>query len=779
MEKINIYTSLHKELVEIQQENDRDKYVTILMNYERKIKTITDQTIIDQNMLCLIKKQLNKMINDPEDDIIKNSIESVIFDTWTVCQSLNGSNIDIDTILQDINKNDVMSCKYLVDASISYEKREILFEKLIKEKIKYELEMDEIIYLIDIFIVILRLPFVMKNNYKTAEWIYLSFYCSFSGNPQKRNSKGVGCTFGYNVKIEKSGNVSVNKSSHTEIQNCDCQKRNHQSGFVTSFWLLPITNVERQRIELLFKLGLDENQIQFIHKELILTSDQYRSIKKNINTKDHPDSLILQEPLVETMDKLMIVNKMNSIDFHSLIIINKNISEMSYSRYIWFTDTTLFLTIYNFHFQLICTIDSFNKTQILGYFLIPNEQEETFTSIFEQVKLVLKYSPSIIVVDRGITQQAALSKVFTESRILYCQLHIKRNIHKHFGGTIVELLFNNLFENKISFNLFQKYIEIILNNAQCEDNEELIEDVLYDTESVEFSGDIEEFVEKVMKQFENDETGVHRQHVQTGVIKEDEVKSFILKKGKKSIQQLLNHKERWVPELTVGLGIYRNTTSNRVEGIFGIIKRLLNHKKCTLVELLNFMESFSKILLNRFDVESISCDSIIDKSDPRFDNLNVYCIRILNKQYQKAIESVQSKQKQDTSKCRSCLIRSKNVKCSWPCYHLMRTKILRNCQFCVDYDEIPTRGWKPVRTRNLFQTEAILKDYTIELNDKLMNTVNGIKYYKQKHQTNAHQRTAVDKKRSKQVTVNEEFGEVKRKRRKPEKPSEPFHQKKR
>lgn len=124
----------------------------------------------------------------------------------------------------------------------------------------------------------------------------------------------------------------------------------------------------------------------------------------------------MKENIIETVKYLELVNKVNSSDFHSFVHINKDVVSKSYSRFIWFTDTTLNLTIYNKSFQLVCTTDDQNHTQICCWGLLKDESEDGFNSFFGQLKKYLNYQPRFIVVDRGLAQIKSLNNIFPDSK---------------------------------------------------------------------------------------------------------------------------------------------------------------------------------------------------------------------------------------------------------------------------------------------------------------------------------------------------------------------------
>ena len=104
------------------------------------------------------------------------------------------------------------------------------------------------------------------------------------------------------------------------------------------------------------------------------------------------------------------------------------------------------LAIVNLVFQ-----DENEKTQVLAFAVTRDRDAKSFTSVLSDVKEIVG-CPRAILVDRLRAQIAAIEEVMPETRVIFCHVHLQRNILKVFQSKAQEVmcLFHEFVTGKIS-----------------------------------------------------------------------------------------------------------------------------------------------------------------------------------------------------------------------------------------------------------------------------------------------------------------------------------------
>ena len=156
--------------------------------------------------------------------------------------------------------------------------------------------------------------------------------------------------------------------------------------------------------------------------------------------------------------------------------------------------------------------DTNGKNQLLSFAIINNRTKESFVLYFEQLAELIP-DVKTFVTDRNTAQVNAIEAVWPEAKIIYCQVHIGRNIR-----------------DKVGEQMYKLYQQMIRKKASEED---------------------------LICAFEN------------------EIKNN--KKVSKFLTKLLSISERWLPSHVNKIEHRGNVTTNRVEGFFGVLKRETDH----------------------------------------------------------------------------------------------------------------------------------------------------------------------------------------------------------
>ena len=420
----------------------------------------------------------------------------------------------------------------------------------------------------------------------------------------------------------------------------------------------------------------------------------------------------------------------------------------SYSYDYWIIDDSVNVNVYNKPLFVCMVRDEYGTSQILFFGYLFDKKEESFNVIFDNVKEYLPALPKIIISDRDNAQFNSVKSKFPSSLVIFCLVHIFRNLNKFFSKNhLVIRLFRYVQMGWIPEEFFLKCIDIIVNN-NIENDEE---------------GTNEE--ENNWYEILNEEDG---DILSSNELKKllEESKSCKINKGIKCIKLLIEQREHWIRSVYIKNGIYHEKTSNRAESFFGNLKVSIKHKKLLLFKLTEIIIGMANGKRNVVKYTELN-DRILKKE--YHENITYMGKEIMNKQIMLLIEG---KYKDNSSTCRSCLIRKECPALSWPCVHMMKDKI-GNGEYILTYDELPliTKKRKDYSIDIKYKFNG-KKD--LEVENERLDVLRNVAYVKQSHNNNLKSTTLVEnkvRKRSKkniciEIISDEDWKFVRNKKRK-------------
>ena len=183
----------------------------------------------------------------------------------------------------------------------------------------------------------------------------------------------------------------------------------------------------------------------------------------------------------------------------------------------------------------IFCFDENDKAQLLAVGIISGKTFNDFMIFLKDISELINIR--VFICDRLEAQYKAIKKVFNTSHIVFCRLHIKRNIIDHCGkNSKIYSAINDLFNKRISS---QEYLKIL--------NEEINSKPKY-------------------------------------------LNHLLL---------LREHFKHYDPEVLKNLRLRDHYTSNMLEGIFSTIKTWSDHKILPLAEVLNIFIMHSDMLIKK------------------------------------------------------------------------------------------------------------------------------------------------------------------------------------
>ena len=260
--------------------------------------------------------------------------------------------------------------------------------------------------------------------------------------------------------------------------------------------------------------------------------------------------------------------------------------------------------------------DENGSNQIISVGIIQQRTEENFVHYFTQLKSFLP-KVSLFIVDRNQAQINALKTVWPDSNIMFCAVHIQRNL-----DTVDKT------KNKEFLNAFKDMLK-----------KKMAEDTL-----------LQKFRDRANA---NNDKLAHM------------------------LEELLKHQECWLPSHTNQFVHRKNYSTNRVEGFFGELKRQTDHQ---IEFFTQFFEIIIRIAEKQFSrsqkVNTIKCDPIII-NELDYYKLGTLPLQIMNDEFSKMMNSddvVYLAKRIVEGHCTCHIACDMNL----PCKHLFALQKLRN-----------------------------------------------------------------------------------------------------
>lgn len=257
-------------------------------------------------------------------------------------------------------------------------------------------------------------------------------------------------------------------------------------------------------------------------------------------------------------------------------------------------------------------IDQEDHTQLLGYSIIPNKSTNSFINFFNDFIELGGCSFRIIVVDRLQAQIKAIEKIFPNSHIIYCLVHIRRDLLMYFKENDEIIIgFDRAKANPSSSYNYLEYLK------------RRIIDMPYSDE------------------------------------------------GHKCLLSLVNNYQRWLPICLIEIGMYLNWDSSRIEGFFGLFKANYGHNRGKITTVINNLNNFCSVLKtqsyasqNRTTNKYSQFPLIQNKEIVKYGKM---ILRFLEIEYSKLVTSTGL-----TDPCVWCELRKKQSDLTIPCRHTIK-----------------------------------------------------------------------------------------------------------
>lgn len=360
-------------------------------------------------------------------------------------------------------------------------------------------------------------PYVINSTKSSSGMYYIYYKCGIKN-----------CKSGFRLKFY-NGIISDTKSEWQHDHTMDRM-------YLESNYFM-MSNDKKEEI---CKLRMNGASPGYIRKslKLAISPDQlYNISRRTIKEKFENEFENLESESYKWNKNYYVINHYKSDDnvFNGITLINRRIVDMPYASDICVIDDTLCMNKYRYPVVAIYCYDENDKAQLLSVGIITGKTFNDFVYYLKDISDYIK--PRVFICDRYESQKKAIEFVFQDTHIVFCRVHIKRNVIDHFG-----------------------------NNSN-----------IYTVITKLFNGDI------------NTDDYINT------------LKNEILQNADKSqhIKLLLEHIKYYAPSETKKLRMRKHYTSNLIEGSFSAIKNWTNHEIVPLSEIINTFTLHSEMLMKK------------------------------------------------------------------------------------------------------------------------------------------------------------------------------------
>ena len=296
--------------------------------------------------------------------------------------------------------------------------------------------------------------------------------------------------------------------------------------------------------------------------------------------------------------------------FAAVTFVHKAVASSSYASDFVFLDDTAGTNIYDLPLQVAVVIDAEDRNQVLSFGLLQNKTTESYMRFLADTRELLEKDPRVVVVDRSAAQSAAIRAVFPTSSILYCRVHLRRDLLKHFLPS---------------------------------------DDIITGFDTTKDCRTCDQYLSYLNERLAQLEQG----HSHASAV----------------LEFLVNNPESWLPSRLVQIGVMHDWSTNRVEGCFGSFKQQFGFGRETARNTCENMMIYSKMLRvgslrSQAGKGKYSGLTIIDEHAR--ESLGLRALKYL------AIESVAFLKGDDNSPyCPWCHLRNSQSPYTLPCRHVL------------------------------------------------------------------------------------------------------------
>ena len=383
-----------------------------------------------------------------------------------------------------------------------------------------------------------------------------------------------------------------------------------------------LTLEAKKRIQEATKQGLSAHNIRF-REGLTCSKDVlYAARREELQRAKHDEMKLLLDEMRAWKDWTNLIRVDESNQFNGCYVFHESVIRTAYARDICILDDTSCTNHYGLPLLVLLSEDENARSQVLAYAVMMSRVKAFFVDFFQQLYQRVGLI-RLFVSDRNKTQVDALTEVFQGCEVIYCSVHIGRNMKQKASKDIKSLYYK-------------------MRKGQLTE---------------------EDFISTCTDYAESNSTS----------------------KPGRFIGKLLEEKNHWLPSSIDRLAHCDNDTTNRVEGFFGTLKCLTEHKRGTLAELVRavYLRAERLFVLSRNEKRVPVSEDLISREDQ--DQLGAFCLAFIGCEYEAMKNLGVSDVDYSDTCCRNHLVYK------LPCRHLLLQRLREDVSPLISLEDILAR----------------------------------------------------------------------------------------
>lgn len=326
-----------------------------------------------------------------------------------------------------------------------------------------------------------------------------------------------------------------------------------------------LTSTQKQSIYELTIKGFTSGRIRLLENLTCSPYSLYSARRKAIKEMRSNEMQDTINEMKKWSNWTNIIYKNKSNKFEYSYSFYEPVINSTYVNSLVIVDDTMCTNFYNYALFVMLCVDENLHDQVLGFSLLPNKTTKSFVNFLLKVKERVG-NIKVFLTDRCMAQIQALKCVWPEAKIIFCAVHIARNIKTEVNGKILYFytqMRKGIISEKELIQEFCKYINKHLNDARYA-------------------------------------RGVHL------------------------LSNLIKEREHWMPSEIDSVEHFYNDSTNRVEGFFGNLKDMTDHSVLTFPILIRSVFILAKRFSDRSSKQTqIAIDTNILSTDDQAKLSNV------------------------------------------------------------------------------------------------------------------------------------------------------------
>ena len=481
---------------------------------------------------------------------------------------------------------------------------------------------------------------ILRNKVEGFTSHYLISYISFSTGKSRRTQTYICRHSKTKYKCQAKLYIEYDSDNHlATFMNID-QMHNHKFEKESYKRMRnTLTQYQREKIVEATRFAISSQNLR-ISLNLSCTKDVLYGLRRKVITdlKENEMSNMIKE--IEHHDNWSnIILSDDQNKLESIYIVHDRVAENDYVNDIIIVDDTSCTNYYGLPLVALIAIDENNRNQLLSFALISSREQTSFANYFVKVKEKIG-DIRLFVTDRNLSQINAIKEVWPNAFIIYCHRHIAKNILDKVG---IEM-----------YNNFQNMINLKITEEQL----------------------LDRFTEYIQ---ENEE-------------------GF----GAKVLENLIKEKDHWLPSIILTYTHLGNDTTNRVEGFFGSLKSLTEHRVLNLQFLLRalFLKGDSLLKLSAGDQQLFSDEFLMNEEESK--KIGNFPFSVIYAEYLELISKGSLSTEYSDCCCKIHMLYG------LPCRHLLLQRLKEEKNPLLCQEDVPKRWCRGTCDGVIPQTPAIL-----------------------------------------------------------------------